>query len=241
MMMTGCAIRSVYVPLTQNVPLFDSSKQIKACGYLGSNHVELQVAHNPTNHFAFAANAEFGTGISVYNGAIGIHTTNRDAKWRYELFGGYGYNTNVAYDNGNILSSSQKVSYDVNSTYHQFYLQPGIGFFGKINMYRISYTFSFSTKLSYLYFNEYMFREKDVSVPASLAPRYIVSKDYANKEVFTIEPCISNKVGLKNLFAVLQVQSITPYSQHIDVSNTKFSPGLFFSIGLQYVFTFKVK
>lgn len=82
LLLPGCAIRSVYVPITQNIPLFDTNKQIKASGYLGTNHVELQVAHNPTDHFAFEGNVEFGAGISVYNGAIGWYGHSRRYKTR---------------------------------------------------------------------------------------------------------------------------------------------------------------
>lgn len=240
-LLQGCAIRSVYVPLTQNAPLFDSNKQVKASGFLGTNHVELQIAHNPAEHFAFVANVDFGSGISVYNGALGIYGHCNDMTWRYELFGGYGYNTNVSYNNGNILSPSQKISYDVNGQYQQFYLQPSLGFFSRIHMYRISYSFSLSTRISYLYFADYLFREKDLALSTAALPVYKTNKEYNDKGVYAFEPCLSNKVGIKNVYAILQVQSISPFSQAIDVSNTKFSPAVFFSFGIQYVFTFKVK
>ena len=238
---SGCAIRSVYVPLSHNVPLFDSNKQIKASGFIGTNHVELQAAHNPIDHFAIATNIYFGAGISNYDLAIGTYGFKKNATWRYELFGGYGYNSNIDFNGGNILSASQKVSYDVNSLYHRFYVQPAVGFFSKINMYKIKYSFSLSAKVSYLYFKEYLYQEIDKARSTPGNPVYIINKEYQNKEIYTLEPCLTNKVGIKNVSVILQVQTITPYSAQIDVRNTKFSPVAYFSIGIEYIFTFKVK
>lgn len=42
----GCAIRSVYVPTSQDVLLFDDKKQVQANAYVGSSQVELQLACN---------------------------------------------------------------------------------------------------------------------------------------------------------------------------------------------------
>jgi len=238
MLFSGCAIRSVYIPLSQNVPLFDTSRQIKASGYLGINHVELQAAHNYSAHFALATNVYFGSGIACYDAAIGAYAYSKNAKWHYELFGGYGYNSNISYNNGNFLSPSEKLSYDANALYHRIYLQPAVGFTGKISIYKIRYSFSLSAKVSYLYFKDFLYDEKNVASPA---PVYIVYKQYQDDGMFTLEPCLTNKVGIKNIMAILQVQSISPYSTQIDVRNTKFSPVIILSTGIQYDLTFKRK
>ena len=240
-LLPGCAIRSVYVPLSQNTPLFDSNKEIKASGYLGTNHVELQVAHNPVEKLAIATNIYFGAGIANYDAAIGSYRYDHTGKWRYELFGGYGYNSNTDYNGGNILSQAQKVSYDVASQYQRLYVQPSVGFFSNIDMYKIRYSFSLSAKASYLYFEDYLFREKNEALSTAANPVYLVNTEYHNKGLFTIEPCITNKVGIKNIYGVLQVQAISPYSAQVDVRNTKFSPVVYFSAGFEYHFIFKVK
>jgi hypothetical protein len=237
----GCAIRSVYVPLSQNVPLFDSDKHVMASGFVGVNHVELQAAHNPIDNFAIATNIYFGAGISNYDVAIGTYGYNKNGTWRYELFGGYGYNSNIDFNGGNILSASQNVSYDVYSIYNRFYLQPTLGVFSKINMYKIRYSFSLSAKVSYLFFDDYIYQETNRALSTQTNPVYLINKEYQNKGIFTFEPCITNKVGIKNVSAILQFQTISPYSQQIDVRNTKFSPVAYFSIGIQYDFIFKVK
>jgi hypothetical protein len=240
-MQVSCAIRSVYVPLSQNVPLFDSSKRLNSAAYLGTNHAEFQASYDPAKNLAIATNLYYGAGLANYDAAIGGFGYTRLGKWRYELFGGYGYNTNTIYGSGNFLSAAQHVAYDVNSVYHRLYLQPAIGFGGHIHMYKINYSFSFSTKLSYLYFEDYLFREKDLTNSSTGNPVYLIDKEYRNKGLYTIEPCITNKVGIGNLYGILQAQSISPYSDQIDVRNTKFSPVFYFSIGIEYHINFKQK
>jgi hypothetical protein len=68
---------------------------------------------------------------------------------------------------------------------------------------------------------------------------YILNKEYYDKNLFLLEPCISNKVGIRNFYAVIQGQFMIPYSSQIDVSYTKFSPVAILSLGLQYNFVFK--
>jgi len=221
--------------------LFDSNKQIQAAGYLGANHVELQLSNNPFNHFAIAGNIDFGAGIANYDLATGVYGYNKSGQWRYELLGGYGYNNNSDYNGGNILSKSEQVSYDVSSLYHKVYIRPAIGFCSNIRMYRISYSFSLSADVSWVYFKDYLFRETDEKLSTPAMPVYIVNKDYNNKSAFLLEPCITNKVGIKNIYAILQLQAIIPYSQQIDVRNTKFSPVIAYSLGLQYNFKFRSK
>ena len=63
LILSGCAVRSVYVPTSQNVVLFDDKKQIQADAYVGGNHLELQVAHNPVNHFVAGLHVNYGTGF----------------------------------------------------------------------------------------------------------------------------------------------------------------------------------
>jgi hypothetical protein len=69
----SCAVRSVYVPTSQNVVLFDDKKQIQANAYIGGNHLELQLAHNPVNHFVAGLNINYGTGLSSYEGMVGLY------------------------------------------------------------------------------------------------------------------------------------------------------------------------
>ncbi len=232
--MSSCAVRSVYTPITQNTPLFDKTKQLTGAAFIGANHIELQAAHNPVNHLAVGANINYGAGIASYDVIAGIYNYSKNSKIRYELLWGYGYNTNNAYQtNIPSLLTGKNVDFEVNSKYHKYYIQPAIGYFGTIKMYKINFSLSFSTRAGYNYFNTYSYKEIDE------AKQPVISKQYSRKGLFTFEPCITNKVGIKNISAVLQLQSITPHSEDIDVRYTKFSQGFLLSIGLQYNLKFK--
>ncbi len=241
--LSGCAVRSLYIPVSQNIPLFDSQRSIKGCGYIGVNHLELQAAHNPTKHFAFTGNINFGGGIAIYDVATGVYGYSKTAKWRYELFAGYGYNSNIVFPATYMsLFRREQINYEINSLYDKYYLQPCLGYFGDIKIYKLSYSFSLSARASYLKFRRFLYREIDMARTTDPDnPVYFINRSYRNKDLFLFEPCISNKVGMKNLYGILQVQAMIPYSEEIDLRNTKFSPGILFSVGIQYNFDFKVK
>jgi hypothetical protein len=234
--LSSCAVRSVYIPISQNSPLFDKNKQLIGTAYIGANHIELQAAFNPMNHLATAANINYGAGIATYDALAGIYSYSNAGKYRYELLGGYGYNSNISHQT-NIPSvlTGRDVNFDVSSSYHKLYMQPAIGFFSQIKMYKIHYSFSFSARVGYNRFNYYKYKETDD------AGAVLVDKNYSDAELFTFEPCLTNKVGIKNLSAVLQVQTITPYSKAIDVRYTKFSQVVLLSIGIQYNLKFRQK
>ncbi len=243
-LLSGCAVRSVYIPVSQNVPLFDSSKVLQATAYIGANHVELQAAHNPIKKLAISTNINFGSGISIYDLAVGTYGYNKNANWRYEIFGGYGYNSNFAFQTSNYSAVFNKPvkNYEVKSFYDKMYLQPSIGYFNTIKMYKLTYSFSLSARLSALYYKIYSFKEIDDVATKQLGYTvYLQDKNYNNSFLYLLEPCITNKIGLRNFYAILQCQAFIPYSQQIDVSNTVFSQGLLLSIGLQYHFVFKPK
>lgn len=236
LLLSSCAVRSVYIPVSQNVPLFDSTRTLNSSAYISTNHIELQAACNPKDHLALAGNINFGAGIAIYDFAAGLYSYSSTTKWRYELFGGYGYNANSSYQTNVIsLFNNRRINYDVGALYHKFYLQPAIGFYGRIRMYKINYSFSLSTRLSYNRFKSFKYREIDVdNTIAPSQPVYNVDRTYNDVNILTIEPCITNKVGIKNLYAILQLQTITPSSKVTDLHYTRFSPGLLLSIGIQY-------
>ena len=234
-LLPGCALRSIYIPVSQNVPLFDSTKALRANLYPGANHLELQGAVHPTKHFSIAANINFGTGISIYDLALG-HSVWK-GRWRWECFAGFGYNTNVIYPGSNDPSifSSRDIDYELRSLYQKYYLQPAIGFTGSMRAYRINYSFALSTRISALHFNEYLYRTIDkVRTTNPDQPVYVIDKRYLGKMLYTLEPCITNRVARGQLYALLQAQAMIPYSEAIDVRNTKFSPGVLLSIGIGY-------
>ena len=243
LIVSGCAQRSLYIPVSQNIPLFDSSRQVKTCAYIGTNHIELQAAYNPYRHIAAAANINFGGGIAIYDIALGAYSYNRKQNIRYEVFGGYGYNSNIVFPaTYTSIFTKERIDYEVNSLYNKYYLQPSIGYFGRINMYKLNYSFALSSRLSYLKFRRFLYREIDVAKTADPdMPVYSFSRSYRNKKLFLLEPCITNKVGMKNLYGIIQVQAIIPYSDEIDLRDTKFSPGVLFSVGVQYNFHLKQK
>jgi hypothetical protein len=240
LMTSGCAQRSLYIPVSQNTPLFDSSRQIKACAYIGTNHIELQAAYNPYPHIATAANINFGGGIAIYDIALGGYGYNRKQNLRYELFAGYGYNSNIVFPaTYTSIFTKERVDYEVNSLYNKYYLQPSIGYFGRINMYKLNCSFALSARASYLNFKRFLYREIDVARTTDPdLPVYSFSRSYRNKKLFLLEPCFTNKVGMRNLYGIIQVQAIIPYSEEIDLRYTKFSPGILFSLGVQYNFPF---
>ena len=232
---SSCALRSVYIPVSQNVPLFDSQKAFRANLYPSSNHLELQAALHPAKHFSIATNINFGSGITIYDLALG-HSIWK-GRWRGECFAGFGYNSNVIYPGSNDLSifSSKDLDYEVRSLYQKYYLQPAVGFTGRMDAYQIHYSFALSTRISALHFNEYVYRTIDkVQTIDPEHPVYIVDKSYKDKMLYTLEPCITNRVARKNLYVVLQAQAIIPSSEDIDVRYTKFSPGFLLSIGIGY-------
>ena len=243
-LLSSCAVRSIYIPVSQNTPLFGKEKAIRANAYVGTNHIELQAAHNPFKKIAVCGNINFGTGISIYDLALGTYGHGSNSNWRYETFIGYGYNSNYAFQtaNYNVFLNQPIKNYEVRSLYQKAYLQPAIGYFNAIKMYKMTYSFSLSARISAMYFSTYTFREiDDTATTNSGQTVYLKNINYKNKVMYTLEPCFTNKVGLKSVYALLQFQAIIPYSPEFDIRNTVFSQAFIFSIGLQYNFTFKEK
>jgi hypothetical protein len=243
-LLSGCAVRSVYIPICQNTPLFKDDKEVKVVGYAGTNHVELQMAHNPTKNLAVCGNVSFGAGISIYDFAVGTYGYNSSKNWRAEIFTGYGSNSNYAFQtaNYNALLNQPIRNFEVRSLYDKYYIQPAVGYFGNIRMYKMNYSFSLSARVSVLYFKTYSFKEIDYEATQQTGQNvYIHNVNYRNGILNLLEPCFTNKVGIKNFNVILQGQFFIPYSEQIDISYTVFSPGFLFAAGLQYNLVFKKK
>jgi hypothetical protein len=241
-MLSSCALRSVYIPVSQNVPLFDSTRELRANLYPSANHIEFQAALHPARHLSVATNINFGSGITVYDAAMG-HSIWW-GRWRAECFAGFGYTTNVIYPGSNDLSifSPKDVDYEVRSLYQRYYLQPALGFNGKMDFYGIHYSFTLSARMSALHFNEYTYRTIDKTQTIDPKnPVYIVDNSYSDKMLYTLEPCFTNRVAYGRVYGNLQAQAMIPYSTDIDVRYTKFSPGLLLSIGVGYELSFRKK
>ena len=242
--LASCAVRSVYVPTSQDVLLFDDKKQVQANAYVGSSQAELQLAHNPVKHLALKANVDYGAGIATYEGGLGTYGYNHTMKWRWELQGGAGHTDNISYLSSPAVNwfKHGNYNYETIGIYNKYYVQPAFGFFSKIEMYKIDYAFMFSIRASYNDFKKFVYHEINADSTTLLNKLvYKVNREYANKSIFLFEPCITNKVGVRNIYAVLQAQVIMPYSQQIDIRYTKFSPVFIFSLGIQYNFIFKTK
>lgn len=242
-LLSGCAVRSVYVPTTQNVMLFDDKKQIQANAYVGTNTAQLQLAHNPLNHFVLGLGTNYGSGLSIYEGYLGMYGYSGSKKqWRYEILGGGGYNSNFSEQNNAFISTVRKtnIRYETYSIYTKAFIQPAVGFFSTIDMYKLNYSFAFSCRASYLDFKAYQYREiyRD-SLLVNSPNAYKVNRNYTNKGIAILEPCFINKVGKKNLSAVIQGQVIIPLVSEIDLHYANFSPVFLISFGLQYNFVFK--
>jgi hypothetical protein len=238
----SCAVRSVYVPVSLPVPLFDSLRQVQASAYMGVNTFQMQLAYNPVKRFCLGINTNYGAGLGIYEGFVGLHKFSPRSRWRSEILAGGGYTDNYAsVDKAwfNLFSRSDQ-NYETRATYNKFYLQPSIGYFSAIKIYKLTYSFSFTTRLSYLHFQKYIYRHKVTEDPqVDPGSIYLVNKEFYNGDLFLLEPCLTNKVGKGNLFGIIQLLGIMPYSQQIDIRYTKFSPVFLVSIGAQYNFRVK--
>jgi hypothetical protein len=106
----------------------------------------------------------------------------------------------------------------------------------------MNYSFSLSARLSALNFKTYSFKEIDYDATNQTGQTvYIHNINYNNGFIYLLEPCFTNKVGIKNFDLILQGQFFVPYSEQIDVSYTVFSPGFLCYVGLQYNLIFKSK
>ena len=112
-MFTNCAVRSVYVPLAQNVLLFDEKKQIQLDGYIGSNTMQLQMAYNPIKHVSVSLNTSYGAGLTMYEGVLGFYGSfKKNNHWRYEILGGGGYTNNFSQVDNACFSIFKKNNYN---------------------------------------------------------------------------------------------------------------------------------
>lgn len=241
---SGCAVRSVYLPVMQNTPQFGDKKALQATAYIGTNHIEMQAAHNPVKGLALCGNVSYGSGISIYDAAVGAYGYNPNKNWRYETFVGYGYNSNFAYQiaNYNALLGKPIKEYEVRSFYDKMYIQPAFGYHGDIKMYKMDYFFILSSRLSAVYFKTYSYREIDTEATTQSGQTvYIRDISYRNKWLYVLEPCLTNKFGGRGFYGILQCQFIIPYSNQIGFRNTTFSPAFILSFGLQYNFVFRQK
>ena len=243
LLLSGCAVRSVYVPTIGNEHLFDEKKQIQAKAFVGTNHAEVLVGANPIKHFSIGANISAGKGLTIYEGLIGTYGYSKDnAKWRYELLGGVNSTRNFLKQNSAWFAVFQedKSNYITEALYNKYFFQLSSGYFSKMEIYKINYSFSISCRTSYIDFKKYIYKELNADSTLLMnSPVYIVNKEFHNKNLFLLEPCITNKVGISNVSAILQGQFMIPYSTEIDIRHTKFSPVFIFSIGFQYTFVFK--
>lgn len=242
--LTGCAPRSAYIPVSQNLPQFDSSKKFQGDLYLSANHLEVQLAHNPIKHLATTVNLNFGSGIAVYDAALGWYGHSRDARWRYMALAGIGYCSNLYFrePNARNMFTRLKNGYEVISLYNRYYVQPSLGLEDDFGYYDIRYGLAFSCRLSYLYFQRFTYREIDGERTIDPEhPVYVVDRSYRKEGLWTFEPALTHTVQRGPFTALLQLQAISPYSKVVDVRDTKFSPGLLLSGGFRYSFAFKKK
>lgn len=236
LLMVGCAPRSVYVPMLQNSPLFDSTKEVKANLNLSFNHIELTGAYNPTKRFVSAVNLQFGAGVACYDLALGTYGSKNH--WHYEAFLGAGYNSNIYYRDPNrptIFKYNNKNGYDVLSLYNRYYVQPAFGYRNNISIYDVTYITGFSCRFSYLYFKRFTFREIDAAKTTNVnQPIFNVNRDYRNKGIFMLEPSISSSFTLGKFGLQLQLQGLIPFNSEMNLTDTRFSPDVVFSTGLIY-------
>lgn len=237
LLFAGCAVRSVYVPTSQNIMLFDDKKQVQGIAYAGINTFQLQAAYNPGRHFEIGLNTCYGTGIGIYEACAGFYSSKRDHHWRYEILGGIGYTSNYAQVDRAFISIAKQtnLNFETAAQYYKGYLQPTLGYFFRIDMYKLDCSFITTCRFSWLGFEKYVYREINKTTPLS----YSINKEFYNKNMFLAEPCFTNKVGRRNLYGVFQAMFIVPYSSQIDIRYTKFSPVFLFSLGLQYNLVFK--
>ena len=126
LLLSGCAVRSVYVPTIGNEHLFVEKKQIQAKAFVGTNHAEVLVGANPIKHFSIGANISAGKGLTIYEGLIGTYGYSKDnAKWRYELLGGVNSTRNFLKQNSAWFAVFQedKSNYITEALYNKYFFQ----------------------------------------------------------------------------------------------------------------------
>lgn len=242
LLLASCAPRSAYIPVTHNLPQFDTLQQLHTAAYISANHIEVQASGNPFRHVATAVNLNFGSGIAVYDLALGWYGYSRNCNWHYTVMAGIGYNSNLFFRDPNSRGWFTKTrnGYDILSLYNRYYLQPSLSFEDDFGYYDIRYGFSLSVRSSYLFFQRFRYQEIDADLTTDLNnPVYVVNRSYRGKDMWIFEPALTHTVRRGPLAVIVQLQSISPYSTEIDVNNTKFSPGLLLSTGIRYTLSGK--
>lgn len=242
--LSGCSPRSAYIPVSHNVPVFDTVRKMQTTAFLSANHIELQVATNPVKHIITTINLNFGSGIAVYDAALGWYGYDKRINWHYQVLAGAGYNNNLYLRDLNDKGWFTKTrnGFEVISLYNRFYLQPAISYEDDFGYYDIRYGLSFAARGSYLFFRRFQYKEIDADKTTNPdQPVYVVNKTYKNQALWLLEPALIHTVARGPLSITVQLQAISPYSKSIDVSDTKFSPGLLFSTGLRYTLSGKKK
>src|SRR5688572_17775514 len=144
LVVSSCAVRSVYVPAAQNVCLFNDEKRIQATGYLGLNTIQLQAAANPWHHIAVGVNTGYGSGLSIYEGYFGFYNYSKknNSMWRYECLLGGGYTDNYYLRNHGIFAALQNKNsnFETISQYNKGFVQPSVGYFSKISIYKLKFS-----------------------------------------------------------------------------------------------------
>lgn len=236
--LSACSPRSVYIPMSHNVPMFDTVRMMKAAAFTGGNHIEAQIAVTASKHIALAGNSELGAGVGLADVAVGWYGCDKNAKWRYELFAGGGLTSNYGLIGRarSSLFSGRNLNYEVASVYTRFYIQPAIGFRKNIPYYyNLHGAMALSMRVSRLDFQHYSFREVDFNQTTSIfQPVYSYDRTYKNEWMYVFEPCLTNTVGRGPFSVIAQLEAVLPKSPTIDTDHDKFSPTLLFSIGLRY-------
>ena len=91
-------------------------------------------------------------------------------------------------------------------------------------MYKVSYSFAFSCRASYLDFKKYTYKEisRD-SLLVNSPNSYIVNRDYTNKGIFILEPCFVKKLDLKYISRYTRAIYCAKMASDIDLHYANFS------------------
>jgi hypothetical protein len=205
-----------YIPNMVNSPMFTNAGEFQATIATGNSNFDAQTAVAITNHLGIMVNGSYGNETSDSTDNFHKHSfieaglgyyEKIGEKFRYELYGGYGFSEVEGYFKNAFVNEIS------NARYNRFFIQPGIGISTGI------YDGSFSPRFAIVQMNP---KGSDFQIG-----------DY---NVF-FEPVITSKIGYKYVKFIAQFGISLPLSDqdlNYDYQVFIFNFGLNFNIGRKY-------
>ncbi len=197
----GCG-PNLYVPNTINAPLFERKGDYKASIAYRASILNYQGGYAVDDNWAIVANAVSPFSLNpnkkqyFIEAGGGYFTAFGESKcgikpYRAEMLTGYGIGIgNNGWGGGSLLGLEPKHYYA--GEYSRFFLQPSLGYKGKV------FVASFSTRVSFVHFNDYNHYENGI----------LADREGDNARFSTIEPVVTVSVGFNNAKAFIQLGAL---------------------------------